>query len=290
MRAETIEEQPKVTIVIEPGSFSSLPKDGKETILSLVQHARVFCVCWEWEVISKAVKAKTHTLLRRLNDQLNERKGGWTSKNDTEADTIVTELNFGEETVKHLLQVATNAPLWADTINVLFCKWWWWWLELDTLYDHMCRKLSKVEAHSKAIMRFKKGIGILDGFFAGSVKNLGIFKYGLIEGTKKIETVLTAELRGKRPYFFFDNLNPDKNVHPTMEHSGHGQIVEYKYRTEEGGMAFGIKVKVFLSGKDLAVDILWDGQRIMTSAVKKFVDFVAVVTNFERRDDGLQNQ
>ena len=75
-----------------------------------------------------------------------------------------------------------------------------------------------------------------------------------------------------------------------MEHSGHGQIVEYKYRTEEGGMAFGIKVKVFLSGKDLAVDILWDGQRIMTSAVKKFVDFVAVVTNFERRDDGLQNQ
>lgn len=292
MRAETIEKQPKVTIVIEPGSFSSLPKDGKETILCFVLYARVFCVfcvCREWREISNAVKAKTHLLLQRLNDQLKKRKDEWTSEKDNEEETIFSELNFCEETVKHLLQVARNAPLGRDKINVLLWKWWWWWFQLTTLYDQMFMHLSEAGAHTKAIMRFTKGIDILNRVFIGSIGSVQIFEDGLTKATENMMKSLSADQQNDRPYFFASQTNPNVNISATMDHSGNGRIVTYGFHTEAGSLKLcGMKVQVFLSGETQAVSILLYDDSQIPPELQKFVNFLILVTDFAKFDDGIR--
>jgi len=288
MRAETIEEQPKVTIVIEPGSFSSLPKDGKKNILFFVLYARVFCVfcvCREWGEISKAVSAQE--ISKAVNDQLKERKDEWTSEKDHKVETIFNELNFCEETVKYLLQVARNSPLGRDKINVLFCKWWWWWFQLTTLYDQMFMHLSEAGAHTNAIMRFTTGIEILDRVFIGSIDSVKIFKDGLTKATENMEKLLSAE-QHSRPYFFVCITNPNVNISVTMDHSGNGRIVKYGFHTGEGILkSCGMKVQAFLSGETQAVEILlYDDNQIPTDLLE-FRDFLKLVTDFEDLDDGI---
>lgn len=283
MRAETIEEQPKVTTVIEPGSFSSLPKDGKKNILSFVMYAHVFCVfcvCREWREISKVVTGI------RFNDQLKERKDEWTSENDHKEETIFNELNFCEETVKHLLQKARNSPLRRDKINVLFCKWWWWWFQLTTLYDQMFMHLSKAGAHTKASMRFTTGIEILDRVFIGSIDSVEIFEDGLTKTTENMEKLLSAE-QHSRPYFFVCTTNPNKNISVTMHHSGNGRIVKYGLHTAEGILkSCNMKVQAFLSGEIQAVDILLYDDNQIPPELYEFRDFLESVTGFEYLDDG----